>query len=140
MDQPLLSDEKQFPFEEIIYSHIGKTGKLWSALFKYIQTEYPDLKPEWRYYRDGKSWLMKTVYKSKTLFWLSVAKNSFKTTFYFTDRAEEYINKSLLPDKLKDEFKKGKKFNKIRGLTITFKNKKDIGYFKELLAIKMNIK
>ena len=140
MEQPILSDKNQFPTEEIIYSHIGKSKTLWQSLFQYIHSDHPELNEEWRYYNDGKSWLLKVTKKSKTIFWLSIIKNSFRITFYFTDKVEEAINKSPISDELKEQFKNGKKYNKIRGLTIIFKNKKDIEYAKLLITLKLSIK
>jgi len=140
MEQPILTDKNQFPTEEIIFSHIGKNKALWQSLFEYIHTNHPDISEQWRYYNDGKSWLLKVTRKVKTIFWLSLIKNSFRITFYFTDKADEAINKSNISDELKEQFMNGKHYNKIRGLTITFKNKKDLEYAKTMIAIKLSIK
>jgi hypothetical protein len=140
MDQPILSDKNQFPSEEVIFSHIGKSKTLWKAAFEYIRSNHPDFSEEWRYYNDGKSWLMKVTHKKKTVFWLSVIKGAFRTTFYFTDRAETAIKGSLLSGELKRQFLDGKKFGKIKGLTVSFKNKKDVEHFKALIGIKLSVK
>ena len=140
MEAPILGNKDQFPTEKIIFSHIGKNKIHWQSLFEYIHTNHKDISEEWRYYNDGKSWLMKVTRKTKTIFWLSLIKNTFRTTFYFTDRAEETINKSSISDELKKQFKDGKHYSKIRGLSITFKNKKDIDYAKALIEIKLAIK
>ncbi len=83
---------------------------------------------------------MKVQKKSKKIFWLSLFQNTFRITFYFTDKAEKLINESGIPEKLKEEFKSEKHFNKIRGITILFKSKKDVEYAKELIGIKVGIK
>ena len=140
MEQPILSDKNQFPTEDIIYSHIGKSKTFWQSVFQYIYSDHPELKEEWHYYNDGKSWLLKITKKSKTIFWLSIIKNAFRITFYFTDKAEEVINSSSISDELKEQFKNGKRYNKIRGITIVFKNKKDIENAKSLISIKLNLK
>ena len=140
MEPMVLSDKNQFPTEEIVFSHIGKTKTLWISIFEFIHTNYPEISEEWRYYNDGKSWLLKATKKSKTIFWLAVIKNTFRITFYFTDKAEELINESSISDELKENFKDGKRYNKIRGITVGFKNKKDVNYAKELIGIKLSIK
>ena len=140
MEQPILGDKDLFPTEKVIFSHIGKNKTHWQSLFEFIHTNHPDFSEQWRYYNDGKSWLLKVTRKSKTIFWLTVIKNYFRITFYFTDRAEETINKSSISDELKKQFKEGKHYGKIRGLTVTFKNKKDIEYAKALITIKLSIK
>ena len=140
MEQPILNDKNQFPTEEIVFSHIGRSKILWKSLFDFIHTNHPDISEEWRYYNDGKSWLMKVTRKSKTVFWLSIIKGAFRVTFYFTEKAKQTIMNSSISDELKEQFKSGKTYGKIRGLTILFKNKKDIEYAKSLIAIKFSIK
>ncbi len=138
MLQPILTDKNEFPTEEIIFSHVGKSKTLWFSLFEHIHAAYPDFTEQWRYYNDGKSWLLKVTRKSKTIFWLSVLENSFRTTFYFTDKAKQSILKSTISDELKEQFRKGKRFNKIRGVTIIFRRKKDVENAKTLIAIKLS--
>jgi hypothetical protein len=140
MEKPVLSDRNQFPSEEVIFSHIGKTKSLWLTLFEFIRTEYPDFTEEWKYYNDGKSWLLKVSRKKKTIFWLSIRQDSFRTTFYFTDRAEEKIMASNISEELKLQFKNGKQYNRIRGITISYTTKKDIEAAKALIGIKILMK
>ena len=138
-EKPILKDQDQYPTEDVIFSCIGKKKKLWIAFFDTLHEQYPDFSEEWRYYKDGKNWLMKVTRKSKTIFWLSVWKNAFRVTFYFSDKAEEMINDSGISDCLKEEFNNGKRFGKVRGLTIDFSKKKDIEYTKSLIVIRLKI-
>ena len=140
MDLLVLTNKDEFPSEEIIFSHIGRTKNHWISIFDHIHSKYPEFSEEWRYYRDGKSWLLKITRKAKTVCWISVLKNKFKMTFYFTDKAESPIMESNISDELKEQFKTGKHYGKIRGLTITFSNKKDVEYAKELIELKLAIK
>ena len=140
MERPILTDKNQYPSEEIIFSHIGKSKLFWQFIFEYIHTNHPDFYEQWKYYNDGKSWLLKMTKKSKTIFWLSVIKDSFRITFYFSDKAEPAIMNSTISNKLKEQFQNGKRYNKIHGITLTFKNKKDIDYAKSLMIIKDSIR
>jgi hypothetical protein len=138
MNTQVLTDKNLFPTEEIIFSHINKAKTHWLSLFEFIKSNPNDLNPEWRYYNDGKSWLMKVLRKTKTVFWLSVKKNSFSVTFYFTDKTEKEIYDSPISDELKDNFKNGKRFGKIRAITVNVKSKKDVQFVKTLIEIKLN--
>jgi hypothetical protein len=140
MDQPVLSDKTQFPTEGIIASHLGKTKAVWDSFFEYLRENHPDIIPEWRYYNDGKSWLMKNMLKKKTVFWLNIIKGAFRITFYFTDMAAKAFADSTIPAEMKKQFKDGKYYGKIRGLTVVFKIKKDVETAKALLAIKLSVK
>jgi hypothetical protein len=140
VEQPILNDENQYPTEEIIVSHLGKSRTPWKALFEYIHAAHPDFTEEWRYYRDGKSWLLKVTFKKKTIFWLSIIPGAFKTTFYFTEKAKEAILSSNLSEPLKNQFRDGKSFGKIKGITVIHSKKQDIEDAKILIDIKLRIK
>ena len=140
MDKPLLADKEQFPTEEIIFSHIGGSRIHWETIFGHIHNDYPEFVGEWRYYKDGKRWLLKTVKKSKTIFWLSVFQDSFKITFYFGDKAEPVILASSISDSLKESFQNGKRFGKIRAITVQVGNEDDVEDIKSLIEIKLSIK
>ena len=140
MEAPVLANKEIFPTEEIIDAYIGKSKRHWLSLFEFIHSSHPDIAEEWRYYNDGKSWLLKVTRKAKTIFWLSVRHGTFRTTFYFSDKAKHAIAESTISDTLKEQFTSGKKFGKIRGLTITYKNKRDVEDAKALIALKISLK
>ncbi len=137
MEKPVLSDPELFPDDEVVFNHLGKTRTLWKKLFVFLNENFPDLTGQWKYYNDGKSWLMRVTYKSKTIFWLSVIEGSFRTTFYYNDKARNLIYGSSIDDALKNQFntKSG-----LRAITIVFKDKNDIKSVNELIKIKLALK
>jgi hypothetical protein len=139
MSQSVLTDKNQIPSDGIVFPIIGKHKTLWISLFAHIHDHYPEITQEWRYYNDGKSWLLKVTKKAKTIFWLSVIEKTFRVTFYFTDKVEQEIQNSHISQGLKEQFKAGKRYNKIRGITIIFKNKKDCTYAEDLIRIKLSV-
>lgn len=140
MNDLVLTDKEQFPTEEIIYSHLGKTKTHWQALFNLIHTEFTGFEEEWRYYNDGKSWLMKVTHKKKTVFWLGIIPNMFRITFYFGAKAEPMILASSLSEEIKDNFMNGPRYGKIRGITLQMKNKKNVDEAKRLIELKLKAK
>lgn len=136
----ILTDKSQFPTEGVVFSHIGESSAVWSQLFQQIHKLHPDIAEEWRYYNDGKAWLMKAVRKSKTVFWLSVFEGGFRVTFYFTDKAEKAINDSPISAVLKRNFIAGKHYGKIRGLTVVVKSKKNIKDILAIVELKLSLK
>jgi hypothetical protein len=140
MDNPVLGDKNQFPTDEVVFSHIGESKRYWEKLFDYTRSNHPDFSQQWRYYNDGKSWMLKVVKKSKTIFWVSVMRGSFKTTFYFGDKAEASILESGISDGLKDSFKNGKRYGKIRGITTEIKAEADLDNVRELIRLKLSQK
>jgi hypothetical protein len=140
MEEKVLTDKNIFPTEEVIFSHIGKSKIYWKSIFEHIHTNLPDISEEWRYYNDGKSWLLKVTRKKKTIFWLSIYKDLFRITFYFGNKAEPVIMESSISDRLKEEFKNGKSYGKIRGITIAISSDKDIESVKSLINVKLSLK
>ena len=136
MEPPVLTDPKQFPCDEVVFSHLGARRALWEALFAFIHAEHPDFVERWRYYSDGKSWLLNVSRKKKTVFWLAVLEGTFRITAYFTDKAAGAIRASALSAPLKEQFDDGRSFGKLRGITITFKKKSDVEDAKTLIALK----
>jgi hypothetical protein len=140
MGTPILSDESHIPTAKIIFSHLGKSKPLWLALFQFIADAHPDFTQEWRYYRDGKRWLMKVQHKKKTVFWLSVMKGSFRTTFYVHEKAGKLVEDSTISEKLKNQYRNARSFGKLRGISVVYRNQNDVEFAKELIGIKMSIK
>ena len=138
MEDPVLTNKDQFPTDEVVFSHIGKSKLYWEKLFDCLRTNYPDFAEQWRYYKDGKSWLLKVLKKSKTIFWVSVINGSFRTTFYFGDKAETSILESSISNDLKDSFKNGKRYGKVRGITTEIKAETDLNNVHELIEVKLS--
>ena len=136
MEPPVLTDKTQRPSDDVIFSHLGKRRALWEALFAFIHAEHPDCVAQWRYYVDGKSWLMNVSRKKKTVFWLSIIPGSFRITAYFTDKAADAIKASTLSEELKAQFVGGKRYGKLGGITVTFNKKSDLKDAKVLIALK----
>lgn len=137
MEPSVLVDPTCVPADEVVFAHLGKRRALWEALFRSIDADHPDLDVAWRYYNDGKSWLMNVSRKKKTVFWLSVFAGGFRITAYFTDKAAAAIEASALADDLKAQFLGGRRFGKLGGITITFRRTRDVEDAKMLVALKL---
>ena len=136
VDKPVLCDPAIFPSEEVISLHLGKAKPAFVLLFDFNHANFPDFVERWKYYNDGKSWLMNVSRKKKTLFWLSLKEGAFRTTFYLNSKAAQRVPAIKIPAELKKRFEEteGKAF---RGITVLIQKKKDVDAYKELLALKM---
>ncbi len=136
METPVLSDPDVFPTDQVLSAHLRKARASFVSLFDYNHKTFPEFEERWRFYNDGKSWLMNVSRKKKTLFWLAVMDGAFRTTFYLNPRAADCVPASKIPKELKARFKEteGKKF---RGITVVITKKKDVEIYKELLTLKM---
>lgn len=139
-NKPCLNNKDEFPSDEVLARYLGNTKNAWDAFMTLLKDEYPLFESEWRFYNDGKSWLYKVVKKKKTICWVSVYEGLFKTTFYLTDKAADLINGSQLDETYKDQFKNGKYYGKIKGITVDIDKPADLEMTKILIGIKEQMK
>lgn len=139
MEPLVLTDKSVTPTDEQVFSIIGENRIHWQKLMNGISEQFPEAKGEWNYYNDGKNWLFKMVRKKKTLFWIGVHSDTFRITFYFGDKATPLIEESELDAELKEEFRNGKYYGKIRGLTIKIKKPQDVTNALILASIKSKV-
>ena len=135
-EKPCLNNKDEFPDDEVLSRCLGKVKPIWDSFQALLDEDYPSFSAEWRYYRDGNSWLHKVTKKKKTVCWVSVWTGAFKTTFYFSDKAEDLITASRLKKAYVEQFLHGRRYGKIRGVTVTVKKSADLVSIKKLIAIK----
>lgn len=140
MEKPCLNDKAEYPDDKVLTYYLGDAKDAWDELDEFLENRHPSLSGEWRYYNDGKSWLYKITKKSKTICWVGVYRGKFKTTFYFSDRAESLIVSSTLRKKYIEQFVDGRRFGKTRGLTVDIRKVADLSTTKKLIAIKVDFK
>ena len=140
METIVLNDKSVMPTKEIVFSIIGDKHILWQKIINYLHDNHPDITEVWRYYNDGKSWLFRTLKKDKTIFWIKVLEDTFRITFYFGDKAEPIIEQSDLPESIKTDFRNAKRYNTIRGISITMTDSVDADNAIKLIEIKLQLK
>jgi hypothetical protein len=140
MERPCLNDKDEHPSDEVLRHVLGRAKSAWDTFMRLIAEDHPSFSGEWRYYNDGKSWLYKLTNKKKTVCWVSVYPRAFKTGFYFPDRAEELITAGKLEAQYVDQFVQGKRYGKIRGITVTVTRPADLDAVRTLIEIKGRIK
>ena len=140
MERPCLNDKEEYPDDKVLSRALGKVKPAWDAFHDFIHERYPAFTGEWRYYRDGKSWLYKLTKKKQTICWISVYPGVFKTAFYFPDKAEEIITASPLEKVYIDQFVYGKRYGKIRGVTVDIRKTTDLKATKTLIEIKDQVR
>jgi hypothetical protein len=134
-------DKSIVPTDELIFSIIGERKELWQWILKSVSEKYKDVSWSWNYYNDGKQWLFKLVQKKKTFFWGAILKTGdFKITFYFGDLGEPLIMAADLPQKMKDDFRTGKRYGKIRAISILVKTEDDADNVLKVADIKSKLK
>ena len=140
MENPLLNNLDEFPDDRVLSVHLGETKQIWDAMESHINSEYPLFAYNWKFYKDGHSWLCKITLKTKTICWISIWQGLFKVTFYFGDKAEQLIVNSELETEFIDQFVSGKHYGKIRGITVDTCSMTHLNTIWKLIDIRLKMK
>jgi len=114
--EQLLRNPDIYPSDEVI---AGALADGYNAYKRFVEL-LPDfgIKPEWKYYNDGKSWLCKGANKKKTVFWLSVWDGFFKVSFFFNEKNNRGVYELPIVDEIKTKFANEKHVGKLMPLLI----------------------
>ncbi len=140
MNHPALNDPKQYPSDPVLARQLGKAKPAWNAFLTLLKGGYPQLRSEWRYYHDGKSWMFKVSRQTTAACWVAVWDKHFTVAFYLNTRAEELIRNSSLDNALKQGFLHPVEANKFRSIRVEVRKKSDLNAVEELLEIKLKVK
>ncbi len=136
----MLRDPEVTPTEKLLQEVLGRSFGAYTELTsRYTENEY-DLQPQWRYYNDGKAWLCKVAYKSKTVFWLSVWDGFFKTSFFFRDRDCPAILELDIDNSYKNQIETSKTFGKLHPIVLEINNSDHLGDLEKLIKYKKRLK
>jgi hypothetical protein len=140
MEIQLLRDQQVPPSKEALKDALGKSYSAYEELNNIITTPNFALEMQWNYYKDGKAWLSKVCYKKKTIFWMSVWDNFFKTGFYFTEKNCSGLMELDIDEKIISDFKSRKPIGKLLPLAISVKSKEQIKDVIKIIEYKKKLK
>ena len=124
MEGPVLTDQKEYPSDDVLARHLGRAKAAWEAFNVRLAADVSDASLEWRYYNDGKAWFCKVVRKKKTVCWVSIWAKYFKAAFYFTAKCDEDIAGLPIDPGLKAAYKSHAPIGPLKPLVVEVRTKK----------------
>lgn len=118
METRLLGEKEVYPNKEVLEKALGESYLAFNELIETISNEKYALVPDWRFYKDGQSWLCKVSNKKKTVCWISAWNKFFKVGFYFTEKTRLGINELDIENRIKEDFSQSKNIGKLIPLVI----------------------
>ena len=126
MEIQLLKDPDILPTAEVLEKELGKKYPVFKEFMNTAESEEFKLKPEWRYYKDGKAWLCKITFRKKTVVWLSVWSDCFKVAFYFTEKSGGGIPGLKIDDSIKEFYLNHKPIGKLKPVVVEVRKKSQL--------------
>jgi hypothetical protein len=136
MEIQLLNDPDIIPTQEVLEKVLGKRYPVFREFMNTAESE--ELKPEWRYYKDGKAWLCKIAFKKKTVVWLSVWSDCFKLGLYFTEKSGEGIPTLKIDDSIIESYLNNKAIGKLKPIIIEARKKAQLVDINTLIKYKIS--
>ena len=137
----LLKDYDIFPTEKVLEEALGsEVYQVYKQLTEILQSPEFELHPEWNYYKDGKAWLCKVIYKKKTVFWLSVWEKQIKIGFYFTEKTATGIPELPVNEKIKQQFAEARPIGKLIPLSLSIRKAEQLEDLKQIIRYKKELK
>ena len=135
-----LRDEGKEPTDKVLEHVLGKElFAVYQELMYLIKNEL-ELDPQWRFYKDGKAWLCKIVYKKKTILWLSIWENLLKTSFYFTDKTRMGVLELDIDGKIKKSFSEADSIGRLIPLIVDIELKDQLNDLRTIVEYKKELK
>lgn len=140
MEPIVLTDPNVQPTDGLIYSIIGENQIYWHRILDYLYENHTDISEQWRFYNDGKVWLYRALRKKNTIFWIGLQKDTFRISFWLSEKRIPMIEASSLPERIKEEYRNAKPFNHSRCITVIMGSDEDLGNVLKLIELKLKIK
>jgi len=78
--------------------------------------------------------------QKKTLCWIGVLETTFRVGFWLGNKATPIIEKSDLPERIKDDYRNAKQYKIGRGLSVVVNDHTDVENVIRLIGLKLKIK
>ncbi len=132
-----LIDPSIYPTNDVLEKILGDSFATYLEVL--LLFDKSGLKPEWRYYRDGKAWLCKVVKGKKTIVWMSAWKAFIKATVYFPERLVGNIVALDISEDAKKEFSNCNNVGKSKPFMFRLDKKLIMKDFEEVIQYKIGM-
>ena len=140
MEPIVFTDPAVQPTEELIYSIIGENSVYWEKIVDYLYGKHTEITEQWRFYNDGKVWLYRALRKKDTIYWIGVQNDTFRVSFWLSEKSIPIIESSELHERIKEEYRNAKPYNHSRCVTVIIGSDEDLDNVMKLIDLKMKIK
>lgn len=137
METNAFMDKSVQPDDGQLACVLGKSLIFWKAIKQHLAQNHGDFTEEWKFYNAKSGWTLKVLRKKRNLFFFVPLQGAFRVAFVFGDKAVAAVEKSDLPEALKNELSNAHKYAEGRGLRIEVKFQKDVEHIKKLIDIKV---
>lgn len=113
----ILTNKDEYPTNEILKQYFSEAE--YELYMLYLDRLHEnDLQVEWNYYKDGKSWLGKIMFKKKNLGWISYLETGLQVGIYFGERIWPSVLDLDIDERIHSQLPQIKKSGKLYGIIV----------------------
>jgi hypothetical protein len=137
MSGSIFNDKTHKPDSGTLAKALGETAGFWEDIRVGLEEEHGELVEDWKFYGQKIGWTLKLLRKKRNLFFMTPQNGFFHIAFVFGDRAVAEVERSGLPESIKDALRTARKYAEGRGLQIDVTSADDIELVRKLARIKV---
>jgi len=137
MSASIYTENLVVPDDKMLTFDLAETKKFLDIIAEFIESNYGDFKPEWKFYNKKSGWILKMHTNSRNVLFIVPCDKYFRVAFTLGEKATDLIFNSKLTDSIKKEVFEAKKYTEGRTIQIEVKTTKDLDNILELIKIKL---
>lgn len=137
MSASIYTEKLVEPDDKMLTYDLAETKSHLDKIAGFIESEYGDFKPEWKFYNQKSGWILKMFSKKRNVLFIVPCDKYFRVAFTFGDKASDLIFNSKLPDSIKKDLFEAKKYAEGRTIQIEVKTENDLDNILKLIGIKL---
>lgn len=138
MNTNVFMDKSVQPDGRRLAQVLGESAIWWAAIKNHIMQKHGDITEEWKFYNTKSGWTLKVFLKKRNLFFFTPLLGFFRLAFVFGDKAVAAVERSDLPEMIKNELTHARKYAEGRGIRVEVSSLKDVAHVKKLIDIKVS--
>jgi len=137
MSASIYSEKMVVPDDKMLSYDLAGSKKHFDKIAEFIESEYGDFKPEWKFYNTKSGWILKMFTKKRNVLFIVPCEKYFRTAFTFGNKAANLIFNSKLPESIKKDLFEAKKYAEGRTIQVEVRTEDDLYNTLEMIRIKL---
>lgn len=137
MSASIYTEKLVEPDNRMLTHDLAETKSYLDRIAEFIEREYGEFKPEWKFYNQKSGWILKMFTKKRNVLFVVPCDKHFRVAFTFGDKASELIFNSELPVSVQNDLSEAKKYAEGRTIQIEVKSEDDLNNILKLIRIKL---
>jgi hypothetical protein len=125
MSASIYTEKLVKPDDTMLACDLGEAKSYLDKITGFIESEYGDFVPEWKFYNQKSGWILKLFTKKRNVLFVIPCDNYFRVSFTLGEKASDLVFNSQLPVTIKKELLEAKQYAEGRTIQIEVKAESD---------------